>query len=353
MISYIYWNLKKEFLTIPIINFSIMWYSVLFLIGFLVGYYIFKSILKKYYSIEPKFFKEDILSFQTLKNDFLKPKNQEQVKFFEKFNFNKKNISNENILYSLNSYIKNIKNRIFLENIFSKSILSTKKKIAILSDKIVVYMVLSTIIGARLGHLFFYENPSYYLLNPLNIFNLRSGGLASHGAAIGILIGLIFYSKSIQKYKPTISYVQIFDFISPSVAFAGFCIRIGNFINQEIIGVPTTFPTAIVFLNPLANHSIVPRHPVQLYEAFFYLFVFLILYLLIRKKFFLKGEGKIFAIFLILIFSFRFFIEFIKEKQSVIIGQESFLLMGQYLSIPFIVLGVFFLFYKKIKKSFS
>ncbi|NGX36200.1 MAG: hypothetical protein K1000chlam1_01039, partial [Candidatus Anoxychlamydiales bacterium] len=165
-------------------------------------------------------------------------------------------------------------------------------------------------------------------------------------------IALIFVWKYIKKYTPKLSYVRILDFMAVPTVLAGFFIRLGNFFNQEIVGTQTSVFWAVIFVNPMDNIAIVPRHPVQFYEGLCYLFIFLLLYYLTYKKFILKKEGVLVGLFFILVFSSRFFLEFLKVKQSDILDADAFILMGQYLSIPFILIGIFFLFFTKIKSFF-
>lgn len=202
-------------------------------------------------------------------------------------------------------------------------------------DTLSTYMVIATIIGARLGHVLFYE-PASYLKNPLDILKIWEGGLASHGAAIGILLALYMFSKREKK-----SYHWILDRIVIVVALAGFFIRMGNLMNSEIYGKPSFLPWAFIFV----RDDLIPRHPTQIYEGLSYLLSFFILY-----KLYWKANGKprpwmLFGLFLIFIFGTRFFIEFLKEPQ---VGFESgmFLNMGQWLSIPFILTGIWLLFKK-------
>lgn len=205
-------------------------------------------------------------------------------------------------------------------------------------------MILGTVIGARLGHCLFYE-PSYYLSHPIEILKVWNGGLASHGAAIGILISVYLFTK---KYKD-FNYAWVLDRVVIVVALAGFFIRIGNFFNSEIIGLPTDLPWAVVF------HRIdaLPRHPSMLYESFSYMAIFIYLWSKYSKW---KAETPKFAIFsrfLILVFSARFLIEFTKENQS-LFENGMILNMGQLLSIPLILLGIFLYFKsKKLQKSES
>lgn len=219
------------------------------------------------------------------------------------------------------------------------NILKAKK----ISDRMTTYMVIFTIIGARLGHIIFYENISYYFENPLNILNLREGGLASHGAAIFIIVGLIFFCRSLKKEKIPLGFISVLDLLAVPTALAASLIRIGNFFNQEILGKETNIFLGVVFGSPSYGKIGAIRHPVQLYESIFYLFIFFILFYLHLKKDIFLNKGKSIGIFLISVFSFRFFIEFLKVQQSVF---SSFLLMGQYLSIPFIILGIFFILKK-------
>lgn len=206
-------------------------------------------------------------------------------------------------------------------------------------NDLVWYMILGTVLGARLGHCLFY-NPDYYLSHPLEILQIWKGGLASHGAAIGIITALVLYARK----KKEISFLWVIDRIVITVALSGFFIRLGNLFNSEIIGKPTNGNWGFVFVS-VDN---IPRHPAQLYEAIAYLLIFIFLltfYFRVKGKF---KSGLLFGLFLITVFGFRFFVEFLKENQS-IFEQNLFLNMGQLLSIPFVILGIYFLFRKDKK----
>ncbi len=207
-----------------------------------------------------------------------------------------------------------------------------------LLDKLTIYVGLGTVIGARLGHVLFYQ-PDYYAHHLLEVFQIWKGGLASHGAAIGILIALWLF---VRKYKK--SYLWILDKIVIVVAIAGAFVRIGNLMNSEIFGIPTTVPWAFIF-ERIDN---IPRHPTQIYESLSYILIFVILIYLYYKKQTWKKQGYIFGIFLILLFTARFFIEFIKDKQ-VDFEQTLPIDMGQILSIPFVLAG-FYILFRSIKK---
>jgi len=196
-------------------------------------------------------------------------------------------------------------------------------------DRLTIYTAVGTIIGARLGHCLFYE-PSYYLSHPVEIIKIWRGGLASHGAAVGILVAIYFFSKKTKK-----TYLWTFDRLVIVVALAGFFIRTGNLMNSEIYGVETSLPWGFVFLR---SGETLPKHPTQIYEALCYLSIFLILYFIYIRKTGSVKDGALFGLFLIFVFTSRFFIEFIKEDQ---VGFEAGmnLNMGQWLSMPFVLTG--------------
>ncbi len=200
-------------------------------------------------------------------------------------------------------------------------------------DHLLIYMLLGTVIGARLGHCLFYD-PGYYLSHPIKILKVWEGGLASHGAAIGILLALYLYSKK-KKDQP---FLWLTDRIVIVVALAGSFIRLGNLFNSEIIGAPTHVPWAFIF----ERVDNIPRHPSQIYESLAYLIIFLILFFIYKKKGAATPKGYLFGLFLILVFGFRFFVEFLKAPQEPF-EQSLPLDMGQILSIPLVLLGVYLL----------
>jgi prolipoprotein diacylglyceryl transferase len=207
-------------------------------------------------------------------------------------------------------------------------------------DRLTVYMAIGVIAGARLGHCLFYE-PGYYLSHPIEILKIWKGGLASHGAAIGIIIALWLFSRKEKK-----DFTWTIDRVAITVALSGFFIRIGNLMNSEIYGTETTVPWGFVFLR---NGETVPKHPTQIYEALAYLLIFILLFSIYWKY---KGEyiqGLLISLTLILIFSARFFIEFLKEDQ-VAFEASMKLNMGQLLSIPFVATGFLWL-WKSLKEK--
>lgn len=207
-------------------------------------------------------------------------------------------------------------------------------------DKLFMYVVIATIVGARLGHVIFY-GWDYYSQNLGDIIKVWEGGLASHGGAIGILIALYFYSKKVTKK----SMIWTLDRLVVPVALAAVFIRLGNLMNSEIYGHATDLPWGFVFER---RGEAVAKHPTQLYEAFAYLITFVVTFFTYWKTKAKEKQGLIFGIFLIGIFASRFFIEFVKENQET--WEEGMALnMGQWLSVPFVVAGIYYI-YKALKK---
>lgn len=209
-------------------------------------------------------------------------------------------------------------------------------------DKLLMYMVIATVVGARLGHVFFYDWDQYKN-NPLDIFKIWEGGLASHGAAVMILVALAIFSKRVSK-KPML---WVLDRVAAPIAIAGCFIRLGNLVNSEIVGKETNVAWGFRFLkhdchaeNMNCAWSDIPlRHPTQIYEAIFYLVTFLLLmYLYWKRKAYLR-EGLLFGVFMIVLWTGRFLVEFLKEGQT----ERDFhgmLNTGQWLSIPLIIAGI-------------
>ena len=208
-------------------------------------------------------------------------------------------------------------------------------KAKFLAEHLSFYVIVGTLIGARLGDVLFYQSPSDYLHDPWMIVKVWEGGLASHGGVIGILVAVFLFSR---KYRE-LSFLRLLDLLSIVAGLAAGCIRVGNFINQEILGKVTNVPWAVVFGHPADHSAPAPRHPVQLYEAIFYLALFAVLFFYVRKK--KWSEGRITGLFIILVFAFRFFIEFFKEEQSRLMSGSGGLDMAQFLSLPFILLGLY------------
>ncbi len=252
---FVHWNASPFIFTIG--SFGLRWYSILFVAGFVLGYYIFQHFFKK------------------------------------------ENLPGDKLL-----------------------------------DPLLYTLAIATLVGARLGHCFFYE-PSYYLAHPIEIFQPWKGGLASHGGTIALLLAMWWFSRKYGR-QYGFGFLWILDRLCIAVCFAGAFIRLGNLFNSEIYGNVTDLPWGFIFER---NGEILPKHPTQLYEAASYFILGLVLLWLYEKKLDKLKSGTIIGIFFIVLFGMRFLIEFVKEPQEAF--EENMLLnMGQLLSIPFILAGV-------------
>lgn len=228
-------------------------------------------------------------------------------------------------------------------------------------DPLFMYMLIATFLGARLGHVFFYDwayfkdhlleiiLPIRHEVGASMLFGLIKdwkmigyAGLASHGAAIGIIIALWLFSKRVS-HRPI---WWILDRIVITVALAGVFIRLGNLMNSEIIGLPTELPWGFRFLKAGVADPMLPRHPSQIYESLCYLLTFATLMYMYWKTNAKEKLGLLFGVFLVMIFTARFAIEFLKENQEAFEAQMS-LNMGQWLSIPFVIIGLYFILRRK------
>ena len=242
--------------------------------------------------------------------------------------------------------------------IVQKIYINDNKPVALV-EPLFIYVVFGTLIGARLGEVFFYnwdyfQNNLVEILLPIKndsnssmLFGLIDGykfvgyrGLASHGATIGIITAMFIYKFKF-KYD---SVLWIFDRIVIPISVGGMFVRIGNFFNSEIVGNYTNSNFGVVFKN---NGEIFPRHPAQLYEAFGYLLLFILLWKIYWKTDLKKYEGFIFGLFLTYLFTIRFLVEYVKESQGGFEESLGILSTGQWLSIPFILIGIILMIYSR------
>ena len=233
-----------------------------------------------------------------------------------------------------------------VRNIYKKENLSLDNL-----DTLLIYVIVGTVLGARLGHCFFYE-PEYFLKHPIEILLpiqkikgvyqfVGYQGLASHGGSIGVITAMILYCR---KYK--VQFLGLLDKMAVAVPVTGTFIRMGNFMNSEIYGKPTNGNWGVVF----QKDDLIPRHPTQLYEAFAYLLISGILFYMYKSEKIRSAQGLIFGTFLTLLFTARFIIEFFKENQEAF-ENNMLINMGQILSIPFILIGLGLIFWKTKKVS--
>lgn len=285
-IGWLYWDPPREAFRVPLIDHPVVWYGILFVTGFIFGYFIFHFMLTQFLRQSPSLFS---ISNSTPSSFSTSP---ERVSHF-------------------------------------------------LCDRLCWFIILGTLIGARLGAVFFYDWP-LFRQNPIEVFKIWHGGLASHGGVVGVMIALYLFSRYVRQWMSQLTFLRLLDYVAVPSALVACFIRLGNFMNQEILGVPTTLPWGIIFGHPIDDHLIVPRHPVQLYEALAYLIIFFILWKCWKQQPKEEKPGALVGLLFILIFTSRFILEFLKTEQPSILD-VSFLQMGQLLSLPFIALG-FFLF---------
>lgn len=253
-------------------------------------------------------------------------------------------------IYSLMFLISFIFGWYFMNYIYKKENIHLNKL-----DQLMTYTILATLIGARLGHVLFYDFFYFkdhwieallpirekFNANLLNIFNkyefIGYNGLSSHGATITLIISTYIYSKKIINK----SVLWLYDRLSIPIALSCSLIRIGNFFNSEIVGKPSTVPWAVKFINMHSEYGkIVPRHPAQLYESIIYFITFLILLYLLFKTNKSKFLGYIFGVFFIITWLSRILIEFIKEPQGLEFIKTNYFNTGQLLTIPFLLIGI-------------
>lgn len=370
---------------LPILNRPILWYGFFFAFGFFIGYLCLTYLLRRYFLFFTQIRKEEVISWPhlilaisrqahsvsksifaqlsnpckkwcqewTVGNEVPQEKKEAVLKAMNQV------ISDPELVFSigLSSHFKRlvayakkklektvlarVQKKLQMQQELSGILISLKHQTTKVAEQVTFYVIIGAIIGSRLGDILFYQNWSEIARDPLSIIAIWQGGLASHGGAMGILIALWIFAK-----KRKVAFWTAVDFTVIPTAIAGVCIRTGNFFNQEILGVPTTLPWGIIFLHPADGGPIVVRHPAQLYEAIAYLCVFAILLFYWHRYLPFQKSGKLTGLFLLLVFSFRFLIEFIKVEQSAHISGGA-LTMGQWLSIPFILIGLWLLLRKK------
>lgn len=371
--AWLYWNPDRVVFTIPGTDHPIVWYGLFFTLGCILGYLLVTHLLTREFQESADFDQYHILNIKECLKKIQSglSKNLPSWKNFNNYlpdslkqSILKKEISESDfriqVVPVLQHYIRSIatkypgrqqafKTHKDLDILFEKSIASSRRLAIQMADRLTTTAILGIILGARIGHILFYGLPRY-VYSPLDMFKIWEGGLASHGGVIGIILALvILYYRFRKKFPIMKSLIWLVDYIAIPAPLLGFFIRIGNFCNQEIIGYPTTVPWAIVFGTPFNGGPSVPRHPVQLYEAFIYLILFICLFALWKKRRIQLGSGVCTGILFTTLFTARFILEFYKEPQSLVIN-ESILLMGQWLSLPCIFFGLFLIF-RKLRKN--
>ncbi|MDR1671422.1 MAG: prolipoprotein diacylglyceryl transferase [Alistipes sp.] len=227
---------------------------------------------------------------------------------------------------------------------FFKNFIDREKLDPRLLDRAFWWGVIATMVGARLGHCLFYD-PVHYLTHPIELLYIRQGGMASHGAAVGLLLGLWAFSK-----RSKLPYIWVLDRVMIPVTVGGAVVRFGNLLNSEIYGHATELPWGFIFVR--AGET-VPKHPTQIYEALCYLATFaVLLFLYYRKNMGARRPGLMFGVGLLGVFLSRFLLEFIKNPQ--IAAEETMLInIGQILSLPFIIAGIVMIIWPYTKRKLT
>lgn len=215
-------------------------------------------------------------------------------------------------------------------------------------DKLFVYALISVVVGARLGHCLFYQW-DYYSAHPVEILKIWEGGLASHGGTFGVIFAAWIYSRKITKQ----SVWWLFDRIIPSVAVLCFCIRFGNLMNSEIFGFPTTLPWGFEFVRSREWHQLYEGqacHPTQIYEMLYCLVAGVVSYVMYHKFHLQKYVGLITGVSLLIFFGTRLALEFMKNPQ---VAEEAGMTLniGQLLSLPLILLGVYLIWNSRVARE--
>jgi len=315
---------------IPFLNHPIAWYGCIFALAFYLGYKLFIWMYTRH-----------------LLDQVAIPSEHKNTSVPQDYQFSKKNLMLINFFDSKSlDADKREALRVYLYLEENKEVKSITKKAVEFSESALLYIILATIIGARLGHIIFYENVTHYLTHPIDIIKTWEGGLASHGGIAAVILAAFIFVRR----NKTISFLGFTDLLAAPTMFVCAWIRIGNFINQEILGGPTNLPWGIIFMHPADGGSIAPRHPMQLYEFALYMGVSALLFWLWNKFLYKKKEGLCLGVALLVSFTVRFFLEFLKEPQS-IYDAGSYLQMGQILSIPMVWLGIIVIILAKNKKE--
>lgn len=354
IIGYIHWDPHKEAFNIPYFDHPIVWYGVLFVAGFILAYFIINPIFVRFLLNTRQLFLIDILNWESLIKELRTSSSPLVSKLLSHLDFSTRQQLDQKLssppslslkqklLKGFNDLLQNSStSREELQQIFGKSIASPKQTAYFLTDRLSWFIVAGTVIGARLGDVLLYDW-LYFKEHPFEIFKIWHGGLASHGGVIGILIAAFLYIKYIQRTIPQLTFLCLLDYLTIPSALVACFIRLGNLMNQEILGIPTLLPWGIIFEHPMDGSMPVPRHPVQLYEALAYLITFFTLWILWKKQSLKEEPGNLLGIFFIMIFGSRFILEFWKANLDSILPL-SFLQIGQLLSLPFILFGFYLL----------
>lgn len=353
----IFWDPNPDIFILPYIDHPVKWYGFFFVSGMIAGFFLLYHLLIEKLAGVDKLQERDIADWDDLRKAIVRTKPDDASNPLSALTIDKSTIKqlqspaelSDSTKRSLLSSLSGIDRR-KLEELLPSAIVPLKEISYKYVDTLMWWFVIGTIIGARLGHVFFYAW-DYYRHHLLSIFKIWEGGLASHGGTAGILLVIYFYTRWTRKKFPELNFLALLDLLAIPVAYGVIFIRIGNFINQEITGTPSNLPWAVIFGHPLEGGAPIPRHPVQLYEAGAYLLTFILLTTLWNLKKGKWAEGFMIGLLFVCIFGSRFFLEFFKSSQTSFLPGESYLEVGQLLSIPFIFLGVALIYFSRTRRN--
>lgn len=353
LFAWFYWDPPREAFTIPYFDIVVVWYGILFATGFVAGYYILLPLLRNFFAESPEIYARDVKDWRMLASQMKNSASESSLPFYSALSKRARDELDslsadqepdaglkQELLNALNTAAKGLDysfNRKSLAKDFPAAIEPLDTLASIFADRVSWFIVIGTVVGARLGHVLFY-GWDYYSQNPLEILMIRKGGLASHGGTLGIILALILFIRWNRKQFPEVTLVKLMDLLVIPTAVTVCFIRLANFFNQEILGNPTDGPWGVIFGHAADGTAPFPRHAVQLYEAAAYLATFVILFMMWKAKGYRRKPGVYSGLFFIFVFGSRFFIEYLKAPQSEIdsIGLQ----VGQWLSIPFVILGI-------------
>jgi phosphatidylglycerol---prolipoprotein diacylglyceryl transferase len=355
----IHWDPNPDIFLIPYLNHPLKWYGLLFVSGLIAGFFILIPLIKQRLQRTPSLKERDIADWKQLTQTLLQAANNPKDPLYSPISHLDKNTKSQlqkNTELSENSKIAILIElskipRAELEERLPGILIPINHLAYGYVDGLMWWIVCGTILGARLGHVFFYDWPRYQD-NLIDIFKIWEGGLASHGGTLGVLLAAYGYTRWTSSRFPEIRFLDLTDLLCIPTAFAVIFIRLGNFVNQEILGTPTSASWSVIFGHPADGSLPIPRHAVQLYEALAYFLTFLLLSLLWKYKKGLWPQGFITGLFFVCVFGSRFFLEYFKAPQESVLN-ETYLQAGQILSIPFILFGLTLMLFSKLRKNYG
>jgi prolipoprotein diacylglyceryl transferase len=365
-LAWMHWDPDSVAFTVPVIDHPIKWYGILWMLGFGISYFLMVWMLSYKLGTSRRFSRKDVKDWSLFlgglqaslqshdlasMDDVLRHLKRDERKALEHWKHGQEpsTLLKEGTLRALNQAVSEDPEfrgeRRCLEQLGLDGLITSKEHAQNLTDRLTIYVILGAIIGARLGHVIFYDL-EHMLRNPIEIVMVWKGGLASHGGTVGVILALLLFWQSVKDEYQSLSLLNVMEYVALCVGLVGCFIRFGNFINQEILGKVTTVPWAVIFGHPASGTAPAPRHPVQLYESFAYLAIFLCLLKLWLSRRGSVYPGRLLGLLLFSVFSMRIVLEEFKEPMTAL-GANSALTMGQWLSVPFVLLGLFLMFYKK------